>query len=133
MDRPAAKLVLETWPTPIAVSGLGEKVMTGSRFMAIAPPDNLVSQVYEEYYRGRGNSGSSWDQLALLHAANQGAGLFTEKSGYAIAFDEHSGCHRWIQGHCGPPRGFITANVPDDDLARIVEDYMIASLRRHGS
>lgn len=128
-DCPATHAVLERWPTPVVVSEWGETVLTGSRFIAAAPPDHPLRQAYQIWLGASTGQRSSWDQLAALYAVRGANGLFTERWGYRCRFDEVTGDHEWVPAAgAAPQHCHLTPAVDDATLARVVEDLMVDSL-----
>jgi inosine-uridine nucleoside N-ribohydrolase len=130
MDRAAAARVLSHWPGPLTVSEWGETVLTGARFMAVAPETHPVRTAYRLYLGGTDRSRSSWDQLACLWAARQPADLFDVRRGYTLRFDAATGDHEWMPADPDSPAQFsLQPKVSNAELACQVEDLMIASLQ----
>ena len=69
--------VIENWPTPLAVSDYGGRVLTGAA-LANTPADNPVREAYFRWFRGSFEGRSSWDQVAVLYAT-YGAGDWFEE------------------------------------------------------
>jgi len=128
MDRPATQAVLERWPTPVVVSEWGETVLTGSRFIAAAPPGHPLRRAYQIWLQQDTGNRSSWDQLATLYAVRGAKGLFTERWGYRCRFDAATGEHEWIPAETGEVQHcHLTPAAGDEALAEVVEGLMVES------
>jgi hypothetical protein len=128
MDLPAAVQVVERWPTPLVASSLGTSVYTGARFMAAAPPDHPVAVAYRTFLGDSRANRPSWDLLAVWYAVCQPAGALAARCGFTLQLVAQSGRHRWIPGSSPPDRCYLVPLLDDLQLARRVEDLMIASL-----
>ena len=129
MDLPSAAVVVNAWPSPLAVQPLGSDVLTGRRFMAAAPADNPVRQAYELWLGSPDKDRPSWDLLTVLYAVNGAGDLFTEKPGLSLFLDSETGMHRWTLSAGQPERIYLDARVDSRVLSSTVEDLMIASLK----
>lgn len=131
MDRPAAFRVLSEWPTPIAVSPYGGRIRTGARFCRSVPPDHPVRLAYETYLGDPERTRASWDQVAALYAV-RGAerAPFRTSEPLGLRFDPATAAYEWSAP--GPlVRCYVEPNLPDDAMAELIEDLMIAgALRR---
>jgi hypothetical protein len=130
MDTIGAATVLNGWPRPITVSELGTEVYVGPRFISAAPEDHPVRRAFEIWLGnwGQPQGRPSWDQVALIRAVRGCGELFDEHGGLGLQFDAETGEHEWIHGNGTPDRSWLEAQVPNEELARVVEDLMIESL-----
>ncbi|MBD3242383.1 MAG: hypothetical protein GF331_17465 [Chitinivibrionales bacterium] len=129
MDLPSAVNVMQHWPGPVAVQPIGGGVLTGQRFMAEAPPEHPVREVYRVWLEGWGKQNrSSPDQLAVIYAVEGARELFEERTGLRISIDPQTGTNTWSGAADGPERILVGAAVDEQRLAAVVEDLMVASL-----
>lgn len=127
MDRRAADRVLRDWPTPLAVSEWGERILTGASLSSRTPEANPVRRAYELYLQGPGRSRCSWDQVAVLYAVRGTGNDFTEVEGYQIDYVPDTGDHRWLPAAdpaTPAPRIHLRQSVPDGALAETIEELM---------
>jgi inosine-uridine nucleoside N-ribohydrolase len=123
----AAKLVAETWPTPIVYSGneIGKAVRTGSRLLTEAPENSPVRASYENhpFVDKVTKDRQSWDQTAMLYAIRGPQDYWTvETSGYNH-FDE-TGKNEWRQ-ETDKDHGYLILKNPAE-VKKIIEDLMVA-------
>lgn len=134
MDRIGAAAVVNGWPGPVTVSELGGDVLVGPAFVEAAPVSHPVRRAFEIWLQNWGQPGgrrSSWDQIAVLRAVRDCGEIFTEQVGLGLQFDAESGEHEWSSSPGAlDNRSWLASRVSSDQLARIVEDLMIASLRQ---
>ncbi len=124
----AAKLVAETWPTPIIYSGneIGKAIRTGSRLLTETPETNPVRASYENHpfvdkvTRDR----QSWDQTAMLYAIRGAQDLWTlESNGYNDIDD--SGKNEWRRD-TDKAHSYLILKKPAVEVQKIIEDLMVA-------
>jgi hypothetical protein len=130
MDIASAALLVQMWPGVMTISAHGGDVLTGARFMAAAPLDHPLRAAYLSCLGDEARNRPSWDLLAALYAVRGNAGPFDVSGDYGLLLDPLSGQHRWHDARPGtPPRRYVTPTVPDQELATLLEDLMIRSLR----
>lgn len=124
----AAKLVAETWPTPIVYSGfeIGSAIRTGSRLLTETDADNPVRASFENHpfvdklTRDR----QSWDQTAMLYAVRGAQDYWSLQSNGSNAIDS-TGKNKWLPG---PAKNhtYLTLQKPASQMQKIIEDLMVA-------
>lgn len=125
MDRVSSARVLSSWPTDLVVSNMGRNVLTGRRLMSTLPPDHPVHRAYRTFLGRADADRPSWDQLAVIYAAQGPSSIFVEHWESGLLFDEDSGTHEWGVGRCDGRRGHTSSVIEPQILARHVEDLMI--------
>jgi inosine-uridine nucleoside N-ribohydrolase len=137
-DSVSARIVLDTWPTPIMFSGfeLGAGLKTGARLfdeLAEEHPVRLAYHLWDlQFARWFAPSfdmskgiwpHSSFDQTAVLYAVR---GLrdywFAETTGGNTITT--NGANAW-QSAPDRPHAYLIEHMPRDQLTRIIEDLMV--------
>jgi inosine-uridine nucleoside N-ribohydrolase len=129
MDREAAKLVIDTWPTPVMFTGLGLDVMTGGRLVSTVSAANPVSVFYQNFFRGFNVSERpSWDLIAVLYAVRGLSNYFTAVSRGKCVYPE-DGDTQWMPG---PNRNhsYLCYEMAQSDLSEVLEDLLVTPPRR---
>jgi len=123
----AAKLVAETWPTPIVYSGneIGKAVRTGSRLLTETPKNNPVRASYENhpFVDKVTKDRQSWDQTAMLFAIRGPQDYWTvENNGYN--FIDEAGKNEWKRD-ADKDHGYLVLQKPAE-VKKVIEDLMVA-------
>lgn len=123
----AAKLVAETWPTPVVYSGneIGKAVRTGSRLLTETPENNPVRASYENhpFVNKTTKDRESWDQTALLFAVRGPQNLWTvESSGYN--FIDEAGKNDWRRD-ADKDHSYLLLK-DKEGVKKVIEDLMVA-------
>jgi inosine-uridine nucleoside N-ribohydrolase len=123
-----AKLVAETWPTPVYYSGfeIGEKIMTGERLMTETGSDNPVRVAFEtnpmvDSVKNR----HSWDETAVLFAVRGPRDYWDVKNGTIVISDD--GKNRWTEQ--AGNRFYLVQKAPVAEMKKVIEDMMVAPPR----
>jgi hypothetical protein len=124
----AAKLVAETWPTPIVYSGneIGKAILTGSRLLTETPVTNPVRASYENhpFVSKDTRVRQSWDQTAMLYAIRGPMDIWKlESNGYN--FIDESGKNEWRR-NVDKDHSYLMLNKPAAEIVKIIEDLMVA-------
>lgn len=131
-DTSGSVRAIHDWPTPVVFTGfeIGARIKTGAGLRSL-PEANPVRLAYL-HYTGL-EPRESWDQTAALFAV-RGAGEFWTLSEPGLCLMHQRvphGYNDWIPHAKGNHR-YLVARMPANDLARIIEDLMIAPPRpRH--
>ncbi|MDB5263688.1 MAG: nucleoside hydrolase, partial [Adhaeribacter sp.] len=117
----AAKLVAETWPTPIVYSGneIGQAIRTGSRLLTETPPNNPVRASFENhpFVDKATKDRQSWDQTAMLFAIKGSQDYWAlESNGYN--FIDETGKNEWRQD-VDKDHSYLTLNKPAAEIKKI--------------
>lgn len=128
MDMESAAQVVQRWPTPLTISGKGHTIMTGARFMAAAPAGHPVREAYATCLGGLDRDRPSWDLIAVLYAVRGLAAPFSISPDYGLLLDAATRKHVWRPATNASPRRYLTPTLPDDAMARELDELMIASL-----
>jgi inosine-uridine nucleoside N-ribohydrolase len=125
----AAKLVAETWPTPIVYSGneIGKAIRTGSRLLTEAPANSPVRASFENhpFVDKETKDRQSWDQTAMLFAVRGAQDLWTvETNGYN--YIDETGKNEWRRDP-DKNHGYLVLRKPAAEVAKIIEDLMVAA------
>lgn len=125
----AAKLVAETWPTPIVYSGaeIGNAIRTGSRLLTEAPEDSPVRASFENhpFVDKVTKDRQSWDQTAMLYAIRGLQDNWTlESNGYN--FIDDTGRNEWRR-ETDKDHSYLVLQKPAAEVKKIIEDLMVAS------
>jgi inosine-uridine nucleoside N-ribohydrolase len=131
----AAKLVAETWPTPIVYSGneIGKAIRTGSRLLTETPETNPVRASFENHPFVDKNTKDrqSWDQTALLYAVRGAMDIWNvESKGYN--FIDETGRNEWRMD-IDKDHSYLILNKPATVVQKIIEDLMVAPPALSGS
>lgn len=123
----AAKLVAETWPTPVIYSGneIGKAVRTGSRLLTETPENNPVRASFEDhpFVHKVTKDRESWDQTAMLYAVRGAADYWrVETNGYNHI--DPAGRNEW-RYDIDKDHGYLILNKPAE-VKKIIEDLMVA-------
>lgn len=133
LDPDAAKLVSDTWPTPMVYSGgeVGGSIMTGSRLFTETPITNPVREAYKDYV-GEGNNRPSWDLTAAYFAIfGTNTGLFTLSSPGKNVIDPSSGGNTWVSDPGGNAR-YLIKTAPDAQIGTALSDLFVQPPRGNG-
>jgi len=127
-DVSAAKLVCETWPTPIMFSGgeIGGGICTGRRVALGGAEHHPLTMAFENYPGvGFGGDRLSWDPTACLYAVRGHANYWKVMTGGTNEVDE-KGVNTWRpapdKGH-----GYLAKLMPTGELEETLEDLMVAA------
>jgi inosine-uridine nucleoside N-ribohydrolase len=129
----AAKLVAETWPTPIVYSGneIGQAIRTGSRLLSETGTDNPVRASYENhpFVDKVTKDRQSWDQTAMLFAVRGPQDLWTvESKGYNYIDD--TGKNEWRTDQDKQHSYLVIKKGAE--IKKIIEDLMVAPPLKKG-
>ncbi|MDF2721586.1 MAG: ribonucleoside hydrolase RihC [Paenibacillus sp.] len=127
MDPVSAEHVINHWPTPIAVSEYGDRILTGSRLYLELEEGHPVRTAYKLHLGGEGKSRSSWDQLAVLYAVRGEGDQFTQKTGYQIRFSAETMMHHWHSDAGGRGDIYVQPTLSSQEMASRIEDLMISA------
>jgi hypothetical protein len=124
----AAKLVAETWPTPIVYSGneIGKAIRTGSRLLTETPETNPVRASFENhpFVDKVTKDRQSWDQTAMLFAIRGPSDIWTlENNGYN--FIDETGKNEWRRD-TDKDHSFLILKKSAGEVQKIIEDLMVA-------
>jgi inosine-uridine nucleoside N-ribohydrolase len=124
----AAKLVADTWPTPVVYSGneIGKAIRTGRRLLTETPATNPVRASFENHPFVDKNTKDreSWDQTALLYAVRGAMDIWkVESKGYN--FIDEAGRNEWRQDD-DKDHSYLILNKPATVAQKIIEDLMVA-------
>jgi len=124
----AARLVAETWPTPIVYSGneIGKAVLTGSRLLTETPENNPVRASYENhpFVNKETKVRQSWDQTAM-HFAVRGAGSVWSLESKGYNFIDETGKNEWRRDS-DKEHSYLILKKPAKEVEKIIEDLMVA-------
>lgn len=126
LDPDAAKLVSDTWPTPMVYSGgeVGGSILTGSRLFTETPITNPVREGYKDYV-GEGNNRPSWDLTAAYFAVfGTNTGLFALSSPGKNVIDPSSGHNTWTSDPGGNAR-YMIKTASDDQIGTALSDLFV--------
>lgn len=125
-DTSASIRAIHDWPTPVVFSGfeIGADIKTGTRLHELPEP-NPVRLAYRLYIGLQ--SRESWDQTAVLYAVRGAAGLWgLSESGLCLMHQRvPHGYNDWIPAP-GRPHRYLVAQAPPAEIARTIEELMIA-------
>lgn len=129
-DTSGSVRAIHDWPTPVVFTGfeIGARIKTGGRLRNLPEP-NPIRLAYL-HYTGL-EPRESWDQTAALFAV-RGAGECWTLSDPGLCLMHQRvphGYNDWIPHPQGNHR-YLVSRMPADDVARIIEDLMIAPPRR---
>lgn len=124
----AAKLVAETWPTPIVYSGfeIGEAIRTGNRLLTETSANNPVRASYENhpFVDKDTKNRQSWDQTAMLYAIRGIQDYWVlESTGYNHI--DETGKNEWHQDR-DKDHSYLILKKPATEVGKIIEDLMVA-------
>ncbi len=123
MDRGAASIVINDWPTPIWVNQFGDNILTGCSSTGCLLTDNPLMTAYRIFGLGKqGFLRPSWDQITVLAAAGHN-GMLTEEPGGKLVYDSRTGRHQWLpasNNRCC----YLEPLVDNDVLAEHIEKLM---------
>ena len=124
----AAKLVAESWPTPIVYSGneIGQAIRTGKRLLTEAPKNSPVRASFENhpFVDSVTKDRQSWDQTALLFAVRGTQNNWKlESNGYN--FIDEAGKNEWRQ-NTDKNHSYLVLNRPAAEVSQVIEDLMVA-------
>ncbi|MBC7872798.1 MAG: nucleoside hydrolase [Ferruginibacter sp.] len=124
----AAKLVAETWPTPVVYSGneIGKAVRTGSRLLSETPENNPVRASFEghPFVDKTTKDRESWDQTAMLYAIRGLQDFWTvENNGYN--FIDEAGKNEWRRDVDKDHSYLVMKNAAT--VKKVIEDLMVAA------
>ncbi|WP_115373577.1 nucleoside hydrolase [Adhaeribacter pallidiroseus] len=124
----AAKLVAETWPTPIVYSGneIGQAIRTGKRLLTEAPKNSPVRASFENhpFVDSVTKDRQSWDQTAMLFAVRGTQDHWKlESNGYN--FIDETGKNEW-RNDTDKNHSYLILNKPAAEVGKIIEDLMVA-------
>jgi len=125
-DTPASVCVMKEWPTRIIFSGfeIGDKVLTGKRFVAEGNRDNPARKVYEMCITETDHSGRmSWDLTATLVAVKGYKPYFNIERGVVTVSDK-DGSDVWTPDAKGNHYRLTWKKTPAQ-IADILENYML--------
>jgi purine nucleosidase len=116
--------VIRDWPGKIMFTGLGKDVMTGARFVALAPKDNPVPAFYRNFFKAyKVSERSSWDLIAVLYAVRGQSSYFTIVSDGKCVSQEN-GSNQWISG--SPSKhAYLDYQMLPTELATLLEDLLL--------
>ena len=135
-DMPGVtKFVLENITVPVTFSGfeVGDSIKTGEVFNMLDEHHPLYigfmhfsqnAPWIKEYFKGTILNNSTYDQTAVLYAVRNGVGLYWQKVGNGYCLADSSGGNQWISG-ASSNHSFLKLIYPADDLARIIESFML--------
>jgi len=128
-DPASTAYAVRHWPTKAVFSGaeIGRGIQTGAR-LAQTPADNPVRIGYEAYFRAPGRSRASWDQTAVLYAV-RGLGSYWTAETAGSCHVSPDGSNEWRPSP-DRPHAYLKARMPAKELARVIEDLMIAPPKR---
>jgi inosine-uridine nucleoside N-ribohydrolase len=118
----AAKLVVDTWPTPIVFDGweIGRYIMTGAS-LKDTPAGNPVRRAYELYTGQLGGLRSSYDPSAVLYAvrgAESNWDLVT--TGHNEVSVAGEGSNEWLAAP-DSDQSYLTAKAPNATVAAEID------------
>ncbi len=126
-DAAAAANVVDHWPTPVIFSGfeIGNTIMTGQA-LKNAPDIHPLREAYRLY--NKITNRQSWDQTAVLLAVhpNGVAYNYLNVSERGRVHIDNNGNNTWEPLKEGPHR-FVVSTPKTKDLARIIDDLMLAA------
>ncbi|MBE7171144.1 MAG: nucleoside hydrolase [Williamsia sp.] len=124
----AARLVAETWPTPIVYSGfeIGSVIRTGSRLLTETSANNPVRAAFENhpFVDKLTKDRQSWDQTAMLYAV-RGTQDYWSLEGNGFNRIDSTGKNKWINGPSKNHRYLILKKTAAD-MQKLIEDLMVA-------
>jgi len=135
-DMPGVtKFVLENLTVPITFSGfeVGNSIKTGKVFNTIDKHQPLYigfmhfsqnAPWIKDQYKGEILNNSTYDQTAVLYAVRNGVGLYWEKVSDGFCQADSTGGNHWISNGAGN-HSYLKLTYPTDDLARIIESFML--------
>ncbi|HTE19665.1 MAG TPA: nucleoside hydrolase, partial [Armatimonadota bacterium] len=121
----AAARVMESWPTPILLSGgeIGARVFTGKRLHTETSADNPVRVAYAHYI-GVGKDRESWDQTAVLAAVRGAAAHWTASAPGTVAVASGDATNRWTPTAEGR-HTYLIERDPPACVKEAIEDLMV--------
>lgn len=128
MDRHSAEIVLREWPGPIVVTALGGDVLTSAVPCGTTPRAEMLRIAYRRM--GGGDVSyrrSSWDQIAVLCAADMLGSMAALSEPGDICYCPESGEHHWSPGN--GRRSFLLPKASPEELAAFVQDWMIRACK----
>lgn len=119
-SAPFIKELLQLWPTEIYFSGKGRNIITGNKKLPATDINNPVKKAYELWGNSLEKGRSSWDQIAVLFAA-QPEYFSTEKG----SMSQNDSLETfWNPKVIKKHHYKITPKIQDSELEIIIEDLM---------
>ncbi|MFC1713133.1 nucleoside hydrolase, partial [Candidatus Poribacteria bacterium] len=124
-DGPAARKVIDEWPSPVIFSGreIGLMVKTGNRLYTETPESNPVRRAYELWTGGTDRP--SWDQTTVLCAV-RGTSDYWTASPRGRCVVRPDGYSKW-QDDVNGKHLYLIQKMPVQQLAKEIEDMMLQS------
>ena len=123
MDIVSAKVVCDTWPTPVIFCPfeVGVNVVTGKLLMQTADDTNPVKKSYDLYTNGNGRS--SWDLVTVLFAVRGDWGMWALSPRGRVAIDDAG--HSLFTPDTAGMHSYVVNIAPIPSIESYIDDLLI--------